>query len=532
MSEIEDVIRRLRELSLKKPLSSEELEEAKRLMSRLREFGFTNREVSILTGGGWSEPTVKLYTRGTRVLDPSPRDKAIALLGEIVDRGLSIKDIEKSVQFIREIESRGLRLGDVISLVEDVKRFGEDIKGIVEMFIKLKSSGIDINILKSILSYRAELESMGIDIDILKKLCNVVKRFGGLEGVLSSIELYESINGIRAEIDRLSKERDRISGEVESLRQIVKSLEDRRKSAEDVVRIYEEIQRMGFDAKSLEDLRSIAERFGGVGGVLEALKSYGDISSMKSEIEKLKKVKESLEVDVKKLNADYAHLQTVISICDKLLYEYRFSISAIETLYRVAKTYGEPIEVLKALEKFGELKKIESEVENLLKRREELESRIKELESNIIRLRGSIEEMYNVISKELKDLLREVKNSVKGIVDRFTEAIGRISSEYEGYVKRFGELKAEAGKLEEELALARAIQALIRYPSEAKNIPIDYDIMMIEAIIKHCIARGVNPRVRPPDSIREKYYSTPSIDLIDILKWAREGLIEALGGGR
>jgi len=192
---------------------------------------------------------------------------------------------------------------------------------------------------------------------------------------------------------------------------------------------------------------------------------------------------------------------------------------------------GLPIEVLKAIEKYGELKKIESEIEVLSRRRDELESRVKELEGMAERLRSTIEEFNRIVSEVIKRLSDEINRGIENITNRFIESINKISSEYENYVKRFSELKAEAGKLEEELMLTRVIQTLIRYPSEAKNISLDYDIMMIRAIIKHCMVKGVNPRIRPLDNMREKYYSSPpSIELIDILEWAHKGLVEALRG--
>jgi len=199
--ELEETIRRLRELASRKPLSPEELEEAKKLMSRLREFGFTNREVSILTDGGWSEPTVKLYTRGTRVVDPSLRNNVIGLLGEIVDRGLGVEDIERVALFLREIESRGIKLSDIISFIEDVKRSRADIKSVIDVFMEIKRVGISIDSLKDILSYRTRLESMGITIDGLEKLLKISERFGGYTKVLNAIELYGEMEKIRSEID-------------------------------------------------------------------------------------------------------------------------------------------------------------------------------------------------------------------------------------------------------------------------------------------------------------------------------------------
>jgi len=530
VGELEETIRRLRELASRKPLSPEELEEAKKLMSRLRELGFTNREVSQLTDGGWSEPTVKLYTRGTRVVDPSPRDNVISLLGEIVDRGLGVEDIERVAVFLREMESRGIKLSDVISFIDDAKKSGTDIKSVIDAFMEVKKAGLSTNSLKDILSYRTRLESMGITIDGLEKLLEISERLGGYTEVLKAIELYGEIEEIKSEIDRLSKERDSIRGEIESLNQTVKSLEERRKSIEDALKIYEELQKRGFDYRALESLRDATVKYGGPSEVLEAVKAYGELSSMKTEISRLEEVKKSLEVEIKKLEADHAHLQSVIDVCDKLLYKYRLGVSAVESIYRIAKSYGEPTEVLRAMEKYGELKKIESEIEALSRRRDELESRVKELEGTAERLRGTIEELNKTVGKLVKSLSGEVKTSIESITGKFVESVNRISSEYENYAKRFGELKAEAGRLEEELMLARVIQSLIKYPSEAKNIPLDYDIMMIKAIIKHCTVKGVNPRIKPLDSMLKKYTLLSSMELIDILEWAHKGLVEALRG--
>jgi len=62
---------------------------------------------------------------------------------------------------------------------------------------------------------------------------------------------------------------------------------------------------------------------------------------------------------LKKLEAEYAHFKTVLDMCNKLIYEYNFGFTAIKTLYNLAKRHGEPIKVLEAIEKYGELKNLE-----------------------------------------------------------------------------------------------------------------------------------------------------------------------------
>jgi len=95
MSEgLEDIVRELLSLAKRKPLKGEDLVRAKELMARLKEMGFTNKEISDLTNGGWSEPTIKLYTRGVGVKDPTPKENTLKILSQMVDEGLTLKDVE------------------------------------------------------------------------------------------------------------------------------------------------------------------------------------------------------------------------------------------------------------------------------------------------------------------------------------------------------------------------------------------------------------------------------------------------------
>lgn len=76
-------------LSLRKPLEGSDLSRAKQLMGILREAGYTNQQVSELSNGAWTEPTIKLYTRGVEVRDSSLKQNEVKLIAEMVRRGLS-----------------------------------------------------------------------------------------------------------------------------------------------------------------------------------------------------------------------------------------------------------------------------------------------------------------------------------------------------------------------------------------------------------------------------------------------------------
>jgi hypothetical protein len=54
-------------------------------------------------------------------------------------------------------------------------------------------------------------------------------------------------------------------------------------------------------------------------------------------------------------------------MCFFYFYNLKFNIPAIEDIYEVAKKYGKPLETIKALAKYNELKSLEKDVEDLLK---------------------------------------------------------------------------------------------------------------------------------------------------------------------
>ena len=120
---IEQTLGEYLELAKMKPLSGQKLERAKELMRKLREAGFTNQEISQLTSGGWSEPTIKLYTRGTTVKNPSGR-KALELLAEQTARGMTLEDVERVLSLKTSLETKGLSFEEVSSLVDEIKGSG------------------------------------------------------------------------------------------------------------------------------------------------------------------------------------------------------------------------------------------------------------------------------------------------------------------------------------------------------------------------------------------------------------------------
>jgi hypothetical protein len=76
------------------------------------------------------------------------------------------------------------------------------------------------------------------------------------------------------------------------------------------------------------------------------------------------------------------------------------------------------------------------------------------------------------------------------ITNTYQQQIDIIKKESQEYGIRVGQAKL----LEEELNQARMIFSILKFPSEAKNLPSDFAPLLLEAA-KLCYTKGMNPTI-------------------------------------
>ena len=260
--EFESIVRELSLLAKRKPLKDRDLIRAKELMVRLREMGFTNMDISELTNGGWSEPTIKAYTRGAVVKDSSLKDGVLRILSQMVNMGLSLKDIELAVSLKADLDVRGLGLEDVLSFLEEVKKSKVELRELLQTYKTLKSSGLSITQLSEALLYKSKLESLGLTIEGLKEVYRVSEVFGGFNGLIKAVNTYGTLQVMEAEFKKLSLEKEELEKIVNELKEEVKKLSEEKTYAEEVLKLYEELKSLGFDKEVLKELKNISSRYG------------------------------------------------------------------------------------------------------------------------------------------------------------------------------------------------------------------------------------------------------------------------------
>jgi len=397
--EIEEVLKELLELGKMKPLSKEKLTKAKKLMRQLRGAGFTSEGISQLTNQTWSKDTIKLYTRGTEVNDPAPKERAMELLGELVARGMTLEEVERALSVRKGLETRGVSVDDVSSFLDDIKKSKIDMKDMLRVYWETKNSGLTLERLTALRDYRSQLETAGINVDSLSTISEASKGYGGLDKVMEALKTYGGLLSLTREANDLEDRKVKLQKSIEKLSADVASLEKRKQQIHDALSTYEKLKNQGFDENLLVSLKASSEKYGGARGVLDAVNAYATLTALQETVSETQRNLTNLESEMKNANAEHSLLTTAIGMSKDLLYKHNFSVSAIVDIYNLAKKYGKPPEVLGAVTEYGEMKAIETENKRLSATRDELEERNAEIQREIQNQHAVIESVRELSEK-------------------------------------------------------------------------------------------------------------------------------------
>ena len=535
MTELKDIeltISQLQSLGKKQPLKGIELERAKELMIMLKKAGYRNKQIEDLVEGAWSETTIKLYTRGTNIEDSTSKKSIERIIADIVSRGMNLNQIELAVSLRDNLDLKALSIEDILSFVGEAKKSNVNLKTLFQMYNSFKEIDPSLGNLTESIRYKIELEGLGFTFDKLKQLLEISRKYGSFNNLIEAINAFTTLDAIQQEIKDLESQKQQSRQQLDSLRTEVKTLEDKKDQIQGILKLYNELKQKGLDNDVIMKIRESSVKYGGIKKILEALNAYENLDSIKSQADDLEKKKSNSEARLNKANADYAHFQSLLDMLNTLLYELKFSIPAIKDIYQVAKKYGKPLETIKALAKYNELKNLEEDVNDLLKTKTELESKINVLEIRTHELEGQATAIKESINGLLKPISSEVGQLLTTAIEKMTltyqQQIDMIKKQSEEYGKRLGQATA----FSEELNLARLISAVIKYPTEAaKDLPIDHAILLINAVSNFCKAKKINPKTGAGEVLGRKYGSflfQQEVEALDLIDWSKRALEASL----
>jgi uncharacterized coiled-coil DUF342 family protein len=478
--ELESVARELKMLAGRERLTASELERAKDLMIQLKGMDMSNRDIEELAGGRWSESTTKGYTRGTITTDPVPWQSTTALFSEMLSKSLTMADVSEAVSITAELEGMGSSLRDVVSFMEELKTKETDIgqlresidietrlekmgtsSGEIAVFLKqLEQEDIGVSAFvlllrewheagltpvdaRSALSYKAQLEQADLDIETMSRIAEAAGKFGGPGQVLEALAKYGNLGELDQEAQRRREQLDAQAAELESRRQELNTAEQelekvRNETAarEEVLTTFERLKAIGFDEQGLGELAKAAEKYGTPRTVLRAVNRFVDLTKIKATDDELRNKVKQKRATLKSLDEQYSHLKEPIEIC-KILLKRKFGLAVLSLINRTAWKYGEPTEVMKAIEGYGQLK--------------EIKKQINQAEADLAEIRGKIQ--------TLKETYTEYSARNTSILDQFEELNSKAI-----------EVGRTVGIVEQQLkkdTLARDILNLLQNPSSA-----------------------------------------------------------------
>jgi len=547
--ELEQVVKELILLARKDDLSPAHHQRARTLMRELRMMGVTNAQISELTKERWAQTTVKEYTRGVTVVNSQPWQSTTALLSEMLSRGLTTEDVRETITVRDKLKDEGTSLAEITGFLVELKEAGVDVRALVEVCRGWKASGLTAPDATSALKYKGEIEAIGFGLGSLSDIAQAAKALGSPEDVLNAVGKYRGITELDGQLkatqDRLADEESKVKERIEEGERTISEVEERERSARDRLSQFDEevnakarllskadeLEKLGFDAARIGDLctavTGISAKDGlgrkeALGKFFDQLKEYDAALGFEAEVKRWKSIAATKKLEGERVKAQLDGLEIRYK-------ERKEAVAAIESLLRQGIKPDQISTWNRILGKFEGHEQFDQELERYRGVEELLKAREKEIERRELKV-AELDARARALRQELTEIEGSIKalsqSGVKEISKVIDKAVAKLQT-LEEETKKWGELKTEAGKLEEELRYARYLTT--NDERVLKALPQKVVLAFLDRAATYCSLKGLNGTIRMPDGLRSKYpfAAYTEVALLDLIAWVRAGLVGA-----
>lgn len=499
------------------------------------------------------ELTVGLRKAGITIIEAAP---LFILLKKLIGLGVEPAYLESWIRMCRAVPEEEFSRSQIIQAASKLA--------------KLEQEG---------LSYEQTLESIGNSSDELKKLQGEIAELRSeepklhgrkeeliqanhhleaestrLQGKLNAMavsekeqedrlqELGEQDKQCQGEMAQLKTEKNKLRSETSKLQERALALE---KQVIDKGETLRGLKEVGFPRHQLDRLRGrlseIAQRHGteeAVNRFFRYLETYEALIGMETSREKLAEEVKSLTEERESL----ARLGQKLGLTSEQITE---GIVAMKSLRRKGVLPPTVVSYEKMLtaagvapESFEKIVADFSSVEKALTARGgELDRVAQEMEEK----GQAIRELQAEMAKVRKSIISLKDSGVKQINSMRSSAVADVKQLCRGLhddIKRWGDMRAEMGKFEEELKLARYFVKLPLSEEALSELVEDLATPIIIQYLTIALSwcrEKLNPKLRPPREITKKYYSIgeyTEVELADVLIWALLMLIGGVGSDK
>ena len=475
-------------------------------------------------------PIVKrLITLG---VEPSQLESWIGMCRSVPEEGFSHSQIIQAATRLAKMEREGKSYEEVIASLNNSLAEAKRLEGKVSS-LRVEQSQLEEKV-RSLSEARRNTDQE------VKRLIQEQEKTGkrSQELLIRCRSLEQDIEQRKASLAPLEKK----EGELyKSLPQLERKAEILQKELADQAEALTKLENAGFPKDDLVKLNvilnEITERHGKDDVAVRFFAYLDDYDSLLEmehikesltlEVGNLAKQRDSLIMLGKKWGLAADEITQGIAVLRDL--KRRGITPAVIVSYQRALTKAgtDPQSLQKMVEEFGGLEQMLSAKKNQLKvLTETLETKAKALEE----LRGEERKV-----KESITVLKDVAvNHIKSIVHSATSEVKKLCQELQEDITRWGEVRGEIGKYQEELKLARYFAKLPLSGEALSSLVEDIGapvIMQYLTIALNWCQRKLNPKLTPPKAILKKHYSISEyteVELADIITWALLALTEGM----
>jgi hypothetical protein len=307
-SMVYELVRELVEHGKRGRLEAIELDRVHFLMGRLRDCGFSSKEVSRLVGGRWDDSTVRKYGKGSGVVDVSGRDGLLSLVAGFAYAGVDLAEVERCRAAKKVLGGVGLDFTGAAKLGGDLAACHGSVESVVNLSSDLANEERTVKEVSERLKLEKKLDAKGLTQGIQSKILAAAEGYGDADIMLEGLSKYDSLMNINENVIRHSKLEADLEAKIKGLLKDRERLERECRVKSDKITAVNQATYLGFDMVSLTLISDEANDLGGPNKVLEAIKKYRSIRRLETEIndktrelEKIKKDIQEKEMNLKAL---------------------------------------------------------------------------------------------------------------------------------------------------------------------------------------------------------------------------------------
>jgi Arc/MetJ-type ribon-helix-helix transcriptional regulator len=313
-------------------LSKRQRDDAVSLMKELRREGFTNRDLAVLVSNRWKEPTIKGYTRGEKVKSTEERDVVLDTFSRFTSAGKTLQDVEDYLAVKNQLDSQQLSIDTIAYFFINMTSQKFNLTQLTNLYWEIEDLEYTVADISEGLNALRRLELENISIETMKELKEATNRFGGLDDYIKAINTYENIqdlsNAKSLAVDLLYEqhlELKKIESEINETQAQALAIITYMNVAKSLV------SQHSFDLFSLNTLMEVAQKYGNPSQILEAINSYKNLGSFKTECE-------ALRIEVKRLEEDRATKEAEILALNRFIEKANRAIGEIEASHKKSLT--------------------------------------------------------------------------------------------------------------------------------------------------------------------------------------------------